>query len=374
MIFRKSSQVKSSQVKSSQVKSSQVKSSQVKYYNMILKTCVIFITLNSFCAYADQINIGGYGGVNYQVQTKVWYDVYENSTSHLIGNSLINGDVSKIKDQIKTGKERYNLVELNSIDVTRACDQGILERISFADFDLSTKALINGAVNACGVGFVVFSTVLAYHQNHVAYAPKSWSDFWDVKNIPGKRGLQKTALYNLEFALMADGVPSEDVYKVLATQEGQDRAFAKLDQLKPHIVWWDNNASILQQLENGTVVMSSSFSGRINAQRKQQGINFIWHDAIYDMDYWAIPKGASAQDAVKDFIKFTLQVKNQQEFAKAIEYGITRRMAMNNLEQEIKDRLPTNPENMKQQLAVNVFFWADYGEQLEQRFKQWLKQ
>ena len=43
---------------------------------------------------------------------------------------------------------------------------------------------------------------------------------------------------NLEFALIADGVAPGDVYKVLATSEGVDRAFRKLDQLKPYIVWW----------------------------------------------------------------------------------------------------------------------------------------
>lgn len=41
---------------------------------------------------------------------------------------------------------------------------------------------------------------------------------------------------------MADGVPAADVYKVLATKEGQDRAFAKLDELKPNIQWWESGA------------------------------------------------------------------------------------------------------------------------------------
>ena len=44
--------------------------------------------------------------------------------------------------------------------------------------------------------------------------------------------MKKEPRYNLEMALMADGVPAEDVYKVLATKEGVDRAFKKLDNIK----------------------------------------------------------------------------------------------------------------------------------------------
>lgn len=73
--------------------------------------------------------------------------------------------------------------------------------------------------------------------------PASWADFWDVDKYPGKRGLRKRAVYNLEFALLADGVKVEDVYRVLSTPTGVERAFAKLSELKPHIQWWDMRRS-----------------------------------------------------------------------------------------------------------------------------------
>jgi len=366
-----------SQAKPSQAKPSQAKPSQAKHYNSFIRYFVMFITFNLSCLtniYADQIKVGGFGGVNGQIQNKVWFEVYQKQSAHTIESIILNGDISKIRKQIAIGKDLYNLVELNSIDVTRACDEGLLERISFAEIGFNTKSLLNGATNACGVGFVVFSTVLAYNQNHVAHQPQSWADFWDVTNIPGKRGLQKTALYNLEFALMADGVPAQDVYKVLATTEGQNQAFAKLDQIKPYIEWWESNNSILQKLTNGEVVMTSSFSGRITSERDKQGINFIWTDAIYDMDYWAIPKNSSNQDAVKDFIKFTLQVENQVAFISAINYGATNRLAMNDVAPELKIKLPTDSDNLSKQLAIDLYFWVDHGNELEKRFNDWLNQ
>ena len=38
---------------------------------------------------------------------------------------------------------------------------------------------------------------------------------------------------------MADGVAPEDVYALLRTREGTDRAFAKLAALAPHVTWWE---------------------------------------------------------------------------------------------------------------------------------------
>ena len=42
----------------------------------------------------------------------------------------------------------------------------------------------------------------------------------------------------LEMALMGDGVPASGVYDVMKTDEGIDRAFAKLDTIKDSVVWW----------------------------------------------------------------------------------------------------------------------------------------
>ena len=92
-----------------------------------------------------------------------------------------------------------------------------------------------------------------------------WADFWDVAKYPGKRGLHRGVRGNLEFALIADGVSPGDVYKVLATSEGVDRAFRKLDQLKPYIVWWQDDAEAARILASGDVLMTSASAPAIAA-------------------------------------------------------------------------------------------------------------
>ena len=99
--------------------------------------------------------------------------------------------------------------------------------------------------------------MLAWDRDKFLRTP-TWADFWDVAKYPGKRGLRNGVRGNLEIALMADGVAPGDVYKVLATSDGVDRAFRKLDQLKPYIVWWQTDAEAARILGSGDVLMTSA--------------------------------------------------------------------------------------------------------------------
>ena len=64
---------------------------------------------------------------------------------------------------------------------------------------------------------------------------------------------------------MADGVAPGDVYKTLASGDGVDRAFRKLDQLRPYIVWWETSADAAKILGSGEVLMTSAANPAIVA-------------------------------------------------------------------------------------------------------------
>ena len=84
-----------------------------------------------------------------------------------------------------------------------------------------------------GVGNNVYTTVLAYRTDAFKgrRAPASWADFWNVKDIPGRRGLRKHPFDTIEEALMADGVATDKVYPC-----DIDRALASLDKIKPSAI------------------------------------------------------------------------------------------------------------------------------------------
>ncbi|AGI22394.1 ABC transporter substrate-binding protein [Pseudomonas sp. MT3] len=319
---------------------------------------------------ATDLTVVSFGGANKNAQVKAFYTPYEKSTGNKIVAGEYNGEMAKVKAMVDTNSVSWDLVEVESPELARGCDEGLFEEIDPAILG-KAEDYVPGAVTSCGVGFFVWSTVLAYNADKLKSAPTSWADFWDTQKFPGKRGLRKGAKYTLEFALMADGVAPKDVYKVLATKEGQDRAFKKLDQIKPSIQWWEAGAQPPQYLASGDVVMSSAYNGRIAAVQKESNLKIVWNGGIYDFDAWAIPKGAKKVDESLKFIAYSVQPEQQKTYSENIAYGPVNKNAVALLSKDLLKDMPTTPENMENQVGMDVTFWADYGEQLEQRFNAW---
>jgi putative spermidine/putrescine transport system substrate-binding protein len=174
---------------------------------------------------------------------------------------------------------------------------------------------------------------------------------------------------------MADGVKPADVYKVLATKEGAERAFKKMTELKPHIQWWEAGAQPPQFLVAGDVALTTVYNGRIDAaQREGKNLQIMWTGGIYDLDYWVMPKGTPNKEAALKFIAAASTADAQAEYAKLISYGPTNTKALEKLDAKVLSQLPTSEANSKEALQFNVGFWADQGEALEKRFSAWAAQ
>jgi putative spermidine/putrescine transport system substrate-binding protein len=320
-----------------------------------------------------QLTVVNFGGANANAQKKAFYEPIEKNGIKVVPVEY-NGEQAKIKAMVETKKVTWDVVEVESPDVARGCDEGLFEKLDYAKIGAKGD-FVPAAVTECGVGIFVWSTVMAYNADKLKTPPVTWADFWDVKKFPGKRGMRKGARYNLEFALMADGVKSGDVYKVLATKAGADRAFKRLSELKPSIQWWEAGAQPPQFLVAGDVIMSTVYNGRIDAaNREGKNLKIGWTGGIYDLDYWVIPKGAPNRDASLKFIAFASTPEAQAEYARNIAYGPTNNKALAKLDAKVLDNLPTAPANAKDALQFNLKFWADQGEALEKRFASWAAQ
>ncbi|HTI17801.1 MAG TPA: ABC transporter substrate-binding protein [Trinickia sp.] len=322
-------------------------------------------------ATAAELTVVNFGGANAEAQKVAYYQPFEKKTGDKITAVEYNGETAKIKAMVEAKHVNWDVVEVESGDIGRGCDEGLYEKLDWSKI-ANKSDLISESPHTCGVGFFVWSTALAYDADKLKTAPSGWADFWDVKKFPGKRALRKGARGNLEFALMADGVAPKDVYVVLATKAGQDRAFKKLGELKPYIQWWEAGAQPPQFLVAGDVVMSSAFNGRIDAaQREGKNLKVVWNGSIYDLDYWVIPKGTPNKAAAEQFISYTLSPKPQEIYAQHIAYGPVNRQAIQSLDQKTLANLPNSPANGKNAVLQDLSFWTDHGDELEQRFASW---
>jgi putative spermidine/putrescine transport system substrate-binding protein len=337
----------------------------------LVAACAALFTLS---AQASEVTVVNFGGANGKAQKVAYVDPFEKATGNKIVGVEYNGEQAKIKAMVEAKKVTWDVVEVESPDVARGCDEGLFEKLDYAK--IGNKAdFTPAAIHECGIGTFVWSTVMAYDGDKLKTAPTTWADFWDVKKFPGKRGMRKGARYNVEFALMADGVAPGDVYKVLKTKEGADRAFKKLSDLKANIQWWEAGAQPPQFLVAGDVVMTTAYNGRIDAaQREGKHLKITWTGGIYDLDYWVMPKGTPNKEAALKFIALASSPAAQAEYAKNIAYGPTNTKALAMLDAKVLSQLPTAPANAKTALQFNVSFWADQGEALEKRFTAWAAQ
>jgi putative spermidine/putrescine transport system substrate-binding protein len=171
-------------------------------------------------------------------------------------------------------------------------------------------------------------------------------------------------------------VAPEDIYKVLGTDEGLDRAFKKLDTIKKDVIWWESGAEGPQLLADGQVVFASSWNGRFyNAiKTDKKPFQIIWDHQIPDYEFWAIPKGTPNLDAAYRFISFAGQPKQQAEQANAIPYGPSNKDSAALVDPNILPDLPTAPDNLKTAFYADQQFWGDRGDELRERFNAWLAQ
>lgn len=296
------------------------------------------------------------------------------------------GDLPAVRATLKKPKIEWDVVEVESTDIKTGCDEGLFERIDRASIS-NASILLPGAMHECGVGAFLWSTVLAYDSSRFKETPRSWQDFWDVQRFPGKRGLRKGPRYNMEFALLADGVNRREVYTMLATEAGQNRALAKLEALKQHIVWWDAGAQPPQRLASGQTTMSTAYNGRIAAANRDSStkLTISWSDAMYELDYWAIVKGSPKHDLALAFINFATSEEPQLAYSQEIPYGPTNFNAilrydtgrtrtfdsahLTDLSMAPSD-LPSAPGNLRRSLPFSSVFWKQYGASLEKRFTE----
>ncbi|HCL3680321.1 TPA: polyamine ABC transporter substrate-binding protein [Pseudomonas aeruginosa] len=322
-------------------------------------------------AMAGDLTVVSFGGTSKDVQTEAFFKPFEHAMNQKMIIGEYNGEMGKIKAMVNTGSVNWDVVQVEGPELLRGCDEGLFERLDPTRLG-NTADYVPGTLSECGAGLLVWSMVMAYDGSRLQSAPTGWADFWDTQKFPSKRSLRKGAKYTLEIALLADGVVKKDLYQVLATPEGVARAFHKLDQIKSSIQWWESGAQPMQFLASGDVVMSTAYNGRVfAAQEEGAPMKVVWNDSLYAIDSWAIPKGSPNRLAAEEFIAFSLRPEQQKIHTTKLGYGSTNLKTSALLDPAMMERLNTAPANMARALPVDVAFWVDHGEDLEQRFNAW---
>lgn len=326
-------------------------------------------------ASAQELTVVSWGGALQEAQTKAFMDPYAAATGTKIVQDSWSGELAKLRAMVDSGNVVWDVVDMDPQSAASACDQGLLEPIG-AEEMFKTAGLVEGGLLDCAVGTSVYATILAYKKDAFATAPTSVSDIFDTATFPGKRAFRKSPVDTLEVALMADGVAPADIYSLLSTPEGVDRAFAKLDTIKGDIVWWEAGAQPAQLLMSGEVAMSLAWNGRIADANSNEGadLGIAWSQQVRGFDMWTIPMGAKNADAARAFIASTVTPATNADLAKYIAYGPSVAAAAELVAPDQLANLPSAPANSEGALAQDGAFWAKNGDALNAKFSAWVAQ
>ncbi|WP_311966942.1 ABC transporter substrate-binding protein [Bradyrhizobium australiense] len=322
----------------------------------------------------DQLTVTSGGGSFQQAQRKAVFEPFSKSTGIKVTDDEYSYDSTKIRAMVQSKTVSWDVVNAGPATTIRLCGDGIIETIDWKKLGLDRAKFMDNDKNDCGVPNLISATVIAYDKDKLPSGPKTIADLFDLQKFPGKRGLTKGPWGNLEWALIADGVAIKDVYKVLSTREGVDRAFKKLDTIKKEVVWWTTGAQPPQLLADGQVVMTSAYNGRIYDAIKNSGKHFeiMWDAQQPAISFWVVPKGGPRLDDAYKFIAFASSPQAHAEMARITAYAPSNKDAMALVDPAILPHVPTAPDNLRNALPSDSIFWMEKGDELGQRFTAWL--
>ena len=276
-------------------------------------------------------------------------------------------DYTRLQQMVDTNTVEWDVMNCDAYWGVMAGEKGYLEPI---DYSVVTANLNPETTSKYVCSAEIYSSVISWNTTKYddTTAPKTWADFWDTEKYPGKRAMWQYPVTVLEAALLADGVPADQLYPL-----DLDRAFAKLDEIKDDILWWTAGAQPSQMLSTGEADLALAWSGRIaNAADEGSPVDFSYDQAVIISAGWVIPKGAPHLELAQEFLAFMSEPDMMLAFSELIPYGASNLDAVDMMSDELKEKLGQTDEQLANEIYLDGDYWAQNLTEVEERFNAWL--
>ena len=327
-------------------------------------------------AVAEEVVFASWGGSFQDALRSSMLDPASEALDITVKEDTTNG-IQDVRAQITAGAVAWDVTEQELPTCETLKREGMLEPLDYSVID--TSGIPEELINSHYVGFINFTKVIAYRKDHFGdNGPETWADFWDFEKFPGKRSMHGKVNYNLEAALMADGVPLEDVYATLATDEGQERAWAKLAEIAPKVtVWYRGGSQSAQLLRDGEVDVIHMGHNRVESV-KASGIDvaYSFDGGTMDIDCLLVPKDSPNTANAMRLINEMLKAESQARLAMTMPLGPvnTNAFSVGILSEDEAVNVNTHPMNYPKQLLVDPNFYIGRLDILTERFDTLIQQ
>ena len=278
---------------------------------------------------------------------------------------VANADRARYVSSVESGNPEWDLFESDAYDMVTWANQGYLGEL---DADLPRSDLLDPITADHSIGGYGQSFVLVYRESAYPEAPQNWADFWDTEKFPGKRGFPSYYVNTIETALLADGVPTDEVYPL-----DLDRGFEKLDEIKPELTFFDSYSSITQGMLSGSVDMALTTSARgVEMMESDPDIKIQWNQNIFSMAGFGITKDGPSEDLMQQLAEYTLDPERQAEWVEQAGYAPTMSEAFDYLDEETMENLPGTPEHMEVAVNLDPENLSEIADEYASRYSAWV--
>lgn len=305
------------------------------------------------------------GGTTRDASIEAFFVPFQRDT----GIKVVSADLDNARFELmsKRSSSQWDAAEYGAIDTVDAKDRRLLE-----DYPAGTKASnsVPEADRRVQTGVFWASMNLVYRPEAFrGQKPESWADFWNVSKFPGRRVMRKSPIWVVEAALLADGVGVDQIQPY-----DFDQAFAKLDELRPHLTFVDSGAEVQQLLQTGDAEIAQLACGRAYAL-EQEGVKLgmSWDRALqYGWHGPVMPHGAPNPDAMAELAAYMTAPKRQAKFASLTGYGPANTAALDMLETALLEKLPNSPEHLEAGFTYDFQVAADQRPEYAERMVEFL--
>ena len=349
---------------------------------MRLSDLCLAVTLMATPGAADELTIVSWGGAYEAAQRQAIMDPFATETGLDIEVAVYDGNWAALAE--RGPGEGWDVIDMLADQARVACARGLLLEIEPESL-FSSEALEDFTPfgpDRCAVPQNAYARVMAFDDRAFAgVKPTRIEDFFDTARFPGPRAIQRSPDGILEWALLAEGVPPEQVYGLLSTDRGLRLAFRRLDTIRDDIVWWEDPAEPAEMLADGRAVMAAGFNGRFSsmAQRGRAPIDIVWDGRIIGIEVWVIVATTDMPGAARDFIVHATEPTSMARLATRIPYGPTRRSAFDRIGLNpdtglpMRAYLPNAPQHGGRALVRDSSWYANTEELRQRRFQNWLE-
>ncbi len=273
---------------------------------------------------------------------------------------------AKLTAMVQAGQPTWDVFYSTPYTAIGKCGT-MFEKIDYGRIDVS--GLDKSQMSECGVPVINSVFLLVYNKTkYGANPPTSWADFYDTAKFPGNRGIMNYAKdAGMETALLADGVPGDKLYPL-----DYDRAFRKLDAIRPVVRFFDTGAQQTQALQSGEVDMMLAWPGRAyDAMKSGAQLGVVWNQPLRYFDALTIVKGSPHQEQAYQLINSLIGTKNQEAIANRLPYGPANSQAAPSKDAQIA-AFVDGPQSKGTTVVRDNAWWSQNLDEATRRWTSWV--